>query len=486
MKTVKISLLLTAVICLLFSCSKIDNDDVISGIDLKAKKVTHEVFIVEPNGVDDTPALCQAFDDAKAAGPGSVVKLVEGNYSVGLVEIREFYGKFTGAGKGKTVITARNDLDIAPLLSQRVNPYLIKFVGGDVFMSEMTIRTPDGILTLHPIMTWIEGLVSFSARTRIYASLNDYIRGTISNVEFISGSDWPSGWRSNCNTGLVVGFDSRFVQLAGGWPLSPSDVTVTNCYFENFDIYGALIAYINKGEVKVTGENYFNHNSTAAYGYGGSLAFWHNNDLKVTVSDNTFLDGPGARFGIEATSSPWPAFLQYVDQTRATVFDIERNDFLIEGATGGVLVNDQRRVLYPEAIPMMVNIKSNKFILSENAFTGLGCFNMSGMVIRNNTFSGEGSYGVRVMRTAPVYNENGLILGNNFSNSTYAVTPVLLNPGSRNWTVVGGNLGESVMNYGENNRITGFNINYSEAPFGESISDNLKEMREAIKSLREK
>jgi hypothetical protein len=36
------------------------------------------VFTVEPNGVDDTDNLQCAFDAAVAAGPGSVVELVEG------------------------------------------------------------------------------------------------------------------------------------------------------------------------------------------------------------------------------------------------------------------------------------------------------------------------------------------------------------------------------------------------------------------------
>lgn len=486
MKAIKIYLVLSALLCMMFSCSRSDIDNGFSGPELKAGKVEPVVIMVAPSGADDTDNLLNAFAEAITLGPGAEVRLLEGNYSVGLVEIHEFYGKFIGAGKGKTVITARNDLNIAPLLSQDLNPYLIKFVGGDIYMGCMTVRTPDGILTVNPEMTWLEGLVAFSARNRVYASENDYIRATIDNVEFISGSDWPSGWRSNCNTGLFAGFDSQYSTIEGGWPLSPTDITISNCYFENFDIYGVLIAYINKGVVNAVGGNYFKHNSTAAYGYGGSLAFWHNNDLMASITGNTFVDGPGARFGVEVMSSPWPAYLQQVEQTRATVFNVERNEFLIKGNTGGVLVNDQRRVIYPDAIPVMFNVKSNKFLLSDGAFTGIGCFNMSGMIIRNNIISGEGSYGVRIMRTAPVFNENGLMLGNNLSNATFYVTSVLLNTGSRDWTVVGGNLGESVADYGENNIITGFSVNYSEAPFGETIVDNLEEMREDLKTLNEK
>jgi hypothetical protein len=55
---------------------------------------------------------------------------------------------------------------------------------------------------------------------------------------------------------------------------------------------------------------------------------------------------------------------------------------------------------------------------------------------------------------------------------------------SKNWTVVGGNLGEQVIDEGENNKINGFNVNHTEAPFGQSIVDNLEEMREAMQSFK--
>lgn len=281
--------------------------------------------------------------------------------------------------------------------------------------------------------------------------------------------------------GLMAGFDSRYTTITDGWPLSPTDITITNCSFDNFDIYGVLIAYINGGTIIAGSKNkgnIFNNNSTSAYGYGGSLALWHNINMEISAVSNNFTDPAGARFGIEATSAPWPEYLQQVPQIKATVFNIEQNVFNITGGTGGILVNDQRRVFNTDAIPMLVQIKNNRFIMSNEAFTGMGCFNNDGMVIRNNKFTGSGSYGVRVMSTAPVNNENGLMLGNNFSNSAYSVTTVLLNPGSRNWTIIGGNLGERITDLGENNFINGMNLNTSEVPAGPTIVDKLEEMRE--------
>ncbi len=487
MKTLVKFLFCMAFISLLFSCEKPDTfGDELSGVDLKSAS-KGAVIIVEPNGLDDTDNLKQAFADAALAGPGTTVQLTEGEYKIGFIEIREFCGSFVGAGKGKTVITSLNELDISGLISQNLNTFLIKFVGGDVLLSDMTIQTPEGILTTNPNEWWIEGLVNFAARNRQYTSEKDYIKAVINNVEFIARPEPVSGWRSNCNLGLMAGFDSRFKKIPGGWPLSPTDVTITNCLFDNFDIYGVLIAYTDGGKfiagLKNCG-NIFINSSTAAYGYGGSLSFWHNTNAEISAISNNFTDPPGARFGIEATSSPWPAYLMQPPQTKATIINAEDNEFNITGGTGGFLVNDQRRVLYTDAIPMLIQVKNNSFNMSNGAFTGIGCFSTAGMLIRNNKFTGSGSYGVRIMRTAPVFNENGLMLGNNFSNSAYSIATVLLNPGSRNWSIVGGNLGELITNLGENNIITGMNVNDSEVPFGQTIVDNLEDMREATNSLK--
>lgn len=492
MKTLGKTMLFAAGLLLLFSCSKLDQTEFgmngLSGHNSKGSAILQEgLFVVEPNGIDETTALKEAFDQAIDFGPEAVVQLTAGEFHLNFMEIREFHGTFKGEGKGTTVITPIDGLDIAPLTSQLLNTFLIKFVGGEVCLSDMTIKTPPGVLTTDPDEWWIEGLVNFSARTRQYTSREDYINVNVNNIEFIAGNEPVSGWRSNCNQAVMAGFDSRYVQIPGGWPLSPTDITITNCSFDNFDIYGVLIAYINKGKIVAgtrNNPNKFYNNSTYAYGYGGSLAFWHNNDLDVSITGNNFTDPGGARFGVEATSAPWPEFLSQVTQTKPSVFNIGQNEFNIIGGTGGVLVNDQRRVIYSDAVPMVVQVHNNRFSMSEGAFTGIGCFNMNGMVIRNNLFKGSASYGVRIMRVGMVLNENGLLLGNNFSNSEYSVTTILLNPGSTNWTIVGGDLGESITNLGTDNLITGFNVNTSEEPFGQTIVDNLGQMRAVIKELK--
>ena len=148
MKTLKSILIFVASVYLLFACNKdepaivpgnvFQNDDVIT---------SGRVFKVQPTkGTDITVELKQAFDKAIEAGHGSVVQLPEGEFDLGIIEIREFYGSFIGAGKGKTIITSKTGLDPSIFINEGSNWFLIKFIGGDVKISGMTLQTPPGTL----------------------------------------------------------------------------------------------------------------------------------------------------------------------------------------------------------------------------------------------------------------------------------------------------------------------------------------------------
>lgn len=459
---------------LLFSCNKYEQMDLnlsgLSGTNPVSQSRMQEVtYIVEPNGTDDTEALNDAFNEVISHGAGAVVQLVEGEYHLNFIEVREFFGTFRGAGKGKTIITTVSDLNVDALLSQNLNTVLIRFVGGDVYMSDMTIKTPPGALSTGS-QDWIDGLVGFSSITSQYTSENEYIRAGINSVEFAGHAD---------NTAHGLKAESGFQNtIPGGIPLSHIDITITNCSFDGMSLYGALIQQIRKGKIIVGAKNNGNLFNNVYY---ASLGLWFNVNVEMYVEGNTFVNPVSTRFGMELFSSPYPGFNEQVAQTNVTVCNIEQNTFTINGGTGGMLINDRRRYIYPDDLPMLVQVKNNRFNMSENAMTGIGCFNMSGMLIRNNIFEGSGQYGVRIMGPSPYpYNENGLMLGNNFANATYSVTTVLLDTRTRNWTIAGGNLGESVTNNGENNIITGMNVNTSEIPLGETITDDLEEIRDAL------
>ncbi|MDJ0908097.1 MAG: hypothetical protein QNI99_02820 [Woeseiaceae bacterium] len=67
------------------------------------------IFRVDPSGdlsgETDWANIVQAFDDAKAAGPGNTVRLARGTFYIPRpLQIANFSGTFKGAGKGKTIL----------------------------------------------------------------------------------------------------------------------------------------------------------------------------------------------------------------------------------------------------------------------------------------------------------------------------------------------------------------------------------------------
>src|SRR4030042_2770377 len=115
---------------LLYSCSKeiIEPDQMGDLKDLTCgkgglNKPHGPIFTVSPS-VNATDALNAAFDAAKEAGPGAVVQLEEGTYTIGMIEVCDFDGYFRGTGKGKTIISTLPDLPCEEALDVNVSPAL--------------------------------------------------------------------------------------------------------------------------------------------------------------------------------------------------------------------------------------------------------------------------------------------------------------------------------------------------------------------------
>ena len=478
MKTQKFIFMIFTCFGLLMGCSNEEALDIEQG-EINFKKATKSAaFMVEPNGVDDTKNLKKAFADAMAAGQGAVVQLAEGEFFIDLIEVREFHGTLKGAGKGKTVISTIEDLSVDDFLNQNQNAVLLNFVGGDVCIRDLTIHTPQGPLSSGSI-GWLYAQLDFCAVTAQYEAENRHINAVVDNVEFIT--------QGSIINGLLV--ESGFSLFWGGpVPLADIDISVTNCSFSGpYWWFGVLLNEIWKGNIVVGSKSNGNKFNNC------DLGIWHNVNIKATVHSNTFIRKNGW-FPLQVINSPWREDPKQFPQTFQSVCNIEKNTFNVSESAGAVIINDIRRFFPSYELPMLVQVKNNKIHTEGNGmFTAMGCLNLSGTVIRNNKFTGEAMYGVRLFVAPPppdivpqppeLFAENGLLLGNNFSNSEYSITTVLLGNRTRNWTIVGGNIGELVADYGENNIISGFNNNSSDVPFGQTIVDNLEEMKNALKNL---
>jgi hypothetical protein len=484
MKTKKLFSLILACMGLVMGCSELEmpGDDLV-GMDLK-KAPASAVFMVAPSGGDDTPAIMQAFNDAKAAGPGSVVQLCEGEYYLGFMEIRDFYGTFKGAGKDKTLITVMNNLDGQAMWMSGLHTDLVKFVGGNVTLSDFTIQTPDGKMCITgPAAGHIRSFFNFSAWNKNYEPGNNSrsINVEVSNVGFYGHPTIPTAY-FNCLYAIKTGQD---VYPSGSVRLGREkiNIRITNCDFDFFR-HSVWLTGMTDGSVEI-GEknkgNHFSNNWLAVFmleSFNMKFSFIGN----VVVQPKITGYSGNVSYSVEVSNYPYyPGWFLPEVQTRSTLVSIEQNTFNIDGAGSiGMWFHDRRRLSGEP--PTMFQIKNNLINLMDDYAGGIYFIETDGVVVRNNKFTGTGFDGiVAYSYISSAYAQNGLILGNNFSGATFHEAAVWLGKYTRDWTIVGGNIGENVINLGENNIITGFNLNESETPFGKTIVDNLKGMKEAMR-----
>ena len=447
MNTLKSFLFFIAGICLLLSCSKSDQltpglSD-LSGDNLKGQDIgCGKVFVVKPNGTDDTGPLQQAFENAKATGSGSVVKLVEGNYYIGFIEIHEFFGSFTGAGKGKTVITAKTGLDCDAIVNQGLSPILIGFVGGNILMCDMTLKMPEEAICSNG---WgIGALLMFSDFNSIYNSVNNYINATVNNVGFI-GHEFAQ-WSYSCWTGLA---GTCNFQVPPGVTRSHIDLKVTNCTFNDFG-WGTQINGIKKGKSIIGTKN----NGNVFTNIYEPVVFHECiNDVKISVVGNRFNIPEGWYYGIDVDSYPSGWWIEE-PLTKPVICNNEENEFNDQGGDEAIWLHDNEFALHPEDnIAMIVTVNNNRINMSAGANAGIVMDEMQNPVLRNNTFTGIGNYGMYAFCDLPgIISKNGFILGNNFTQATFTNASIYLDYSTQNWTVIG-NLNATVTNLGVDNVI---------------------------------
>ena len=479
MKTLKNLMLLIGLTGMMFSCSKSDQ----AGFDLPdssgknagAQPLTDgEVFIVEPGGSDDTPAILQAFMDAKAAGPGSVVQLLEGEYHLGLLEVYDFYGSLRGAGKDKTIITAIGGIDIDKIWARHLCVDLVKFVGGDVNLSHFTMQTPPGALSFGgPGTGHIYSLLNFSSFNAVYEPGNENrsINVVIDNVSF-------KGQLLDGGPGYVFGYNCMLAVRTGNdfynpynWqgdkvPRQNINFKITNCEFDTF-VYGIGLECIKNGKVIIGEMN--NGNIFRNLDQCGGV--WEFRDSEINIEGNTFNTITNG-YGLDLDDYEYyPSLLKNEPPTRATLFNVQNNVFNIDHSNYGLMLRNTRRTKYPGDIPVAFLLRNNQFNMTDASYV-IKSWRTQGMVIRNNKFSGYGNVGIYLSSC----NVDGLALGNNISTAEFSQCAIYLGKTTKNWTIVGGNTKGNVINEGIDNIITGINVSTSDISLGERISETLPPM----------
>jgi len=419
------------------------------------------VFTVLPNGTDDTESLKDAFADAIAAGPGSTVLLVEGTYYLGFIEIRDFFGSFCGSGKGKTIINFLSNMDCSAYtyVYDLIN---IRFIGGELFMSGMTLNSPTEKIC--STGGWNKGgalaMVAISSASSKYNS-GMFVKAVVSNVDFMG---IKAGWRYSGYSyisGLLFG-------QCGTWQPLPyrmkGDVTVTGCTFDTF--YQALApVYLGDSRICVT-DSYFNQST-----YSIDMVDVINSDCEITGNKFDIWKG---YWGIRVYNTYISQYTIYEPQTRRSTCSISHNDFNEYGGVFGIRILDQRRQRN-EGMPYLTEIKNNSFNMSDDAMVGINLRGTVDAVVRNNRFTGTGT--IAGINGDSFNNANGnlntLVLGNNFSG--FGPVDIVMNQLTNGWTVIGGgeHTEENVINLGTGNRISGMNLEDYDGALGQTIKDNL-------------
>ena len=479
MKTLKSLLFLIGLTGIMFSCSKSDQAGFdfpdSSGKNAGAQLLTEgEVFIVEPGGSDDTPAILQAILDAKAAGPGSVVQLLEGEYHLGLLEVYDFYGSLRGAGKDKTIITAIGGIDLDKMWARHLAGDLVKFVGGDVNLSHFTMQTPPGALSFGgPGTGHIFSLLNFSSFNAVYEPGNESrsINVVIDNVSFKGHLlDGGPGYVFHYNCALAVRTGMDFYN-SSNWqgdkvPRQNINFKITNCEFETF-VYGIGLECIKNGKVIIGEMN--NGNIFRNLDMCGGI--WEFRDSEINIEGNTFNTISNG-YGLDLNDwQCYPSLLKEEPPTRATLFNVQNNVFNIDHYNYGLYIRNWRYIKYPGDIPVAFLLRNNQFNMTDASYA-IRSVQTQGTVIRNNKFSGYGNIGIYLSS----YSVDGLALGNNISTAEFLKCAIYLVSSTKNWTIVGGNTKGNVINEGIDNIITGINVSASDTPLGETISETLPPM----------
>jgi hypothetical protein len=460
MKTVYLAATM-AVLSLFTACTKDEffpgNPEYdVSGENIALKNgYCDQVIFVAPNGSDDTYNLSQAFEQAKNAGPGSTVQLLKGIYTIGILEIRDFKGNFKGAGQGKTIITNREGLPCEEEWEKNLMPALLSFVGGNIVMSDMTIRLKDGDpCAFGPINESTYGdlccAVILADFTTEYIPAVRNIKSEVRNVDFIAGNDGGHGTFGTPGNVCMALYCGANIGFPGDInPLSTGVFTISNCYFEQNVAGPDLFGLDERSKVYIE-NNTMNNGLMQFYAAGlmGSDVIVRNNKFRNALAADIWIDENDYEFYPNA----YPK--------RRSRYYFTGNEFQSPSGVTSIYMTDYKRTLDPDyKFAQQFNIKENVF-RTEDGGIAIQSMNSKDAIILNNKFLGTGTLGVMIDgdATTGTYAENARLLNNNFKNSRYTEASVYLGTFSRNCIVTGVKT-DRVVDEGVNNSIIGTKAN---------------------------
>jgi hypothetical protein len=388
---------------------------------------------VAPSGGDDTPAVQAALDACVAFGPGCTVQLEEGTFRTRQLVAYDFHGAFRGAGREATVIEPFGVFPVndnenvvgRPPTPENPWPTHVAFVGGDVTVSDLTLRMTGAA----PAEPWTIRDMTFDVMAHSLVITGDAADARIERVAFEGGEGSFQGY--NLIQGVYIQGSLPEAEGDGMRPLRGTFV-VRDGTFRSMG-WGSPLSNLEDSLVLIAGNRYENV-STA-------LDTLDLSGTTVEIRGNT-VEGAGIGFD----------FIQGVFGTPERDSRVIVHDNDLRGIGGlGVGVSGAEG-----SAPVRALVANNRIGLTGDA-VGVGGRGAEDGHVVENVLTGEGRAGVALGEApeagAPAEPVTGwTVAGNDLSSLAASQAGVVLGPGSDGLTVVC-DASEAVQNDGSGNRV---------------------------------
>jgi parallel beta-helix repeat protein len=452
------------------------------GISISAMAAGLVVNVPAPSGGDDTVVVQAELDQCVTYGSGCTVQLAAGTYLTKQLFAKDFHGTFKGMGMDVTIIQALPNLPVSQEQSvwnsppSKNNPYpmLVLFFGGDITVSDMTIRD----LEPEPIAGWYD----YGQTTPITSlwGILEFMGQSAMNVVVTRVA------LKGVYDESVIGYNAVGLSID---PYPPIDYPtpgylsgtfrVSACRFDTL-LEGIFVAVLHEARLTIGGSP-SEGNLIQNCGIGAWLL-----DLDSSVADLSYNDvhvvGPGAWGGLAAFQR-WAVPIE-----TPSSFLVQHNRVKATGSyEDGIWTWD--------LAPWSGEGKTGNFVISNNEITletsnnvpagdGIESVNSEGTIISNNRIVGSGWGGIAIWGDTQT-----TVKANNVDKVTPAVAPapislLTFDPFvANNCIVVGFGKKTNVYDEGVNNTLVGVN-NMQGNPPGPAIRDAMKRKMEMIKSIR--
>jgi hypothetical protein len=482
------------------------------------------VFHVDPSGdlsgVTDHTNVTTAFSDAVAAGPGSVVELGPGDfYFHKMLQAENCACEIRGHGKDSTFLHTVPDFGLGEGLLEWQPAFLMIYPVADEWDESMPFEVTVSDMTFlieHGNTGWGSHDVN-----NMFHSMD--VIDTVGLVYDRADPRYDDHDTILDSTELRVTYRSLRAIGTSGPEFAPFNQSILNV-FSVFDlgvsvpeVIDDMVVFSFRWGRPVTGEFVFEDLEYANVAFGCSVYLASDADIR--------FGGPGQKGIVARDGNAMAIELVDVSNSHVEVSNLEAHGmagvYIEQGFFG--INGDDFGETYPELLPelstfdfhhntihlaedgfwagfelwnrlrlysdgpntILANITQNTFHFNDSEgfyrdYTGIFSCGVDDTLVNGNTFVGRSSEAMNpeILSLYGLCGGHGWsIVGNNFNNFATTSAPLILWPGTSNFSVVGGNIKHNVLDFGTDNSLAGVNNKGSVMPpdtLGRGISADMK------------